>query len=111
MKKSYLLPFAALAFVITACADEVTQPEALLTPRSSAVSVDATRYIVGFNGNSQSVSGKVAALGGSVEFTHDRAGLLIASGLTSEAAASLASLDGVSDVIQDAEVQGAVRGT
>lgn len=61
-------------------------------------------HVVAFSGAPPAdFAARVAALGGSVEFTHAGAAVASVSGLTDEAAASLAKSQGVTTVARDAE--------
>jgi lantibiotic leader peptide-processing serine protease len=65
------------------------------------------RYIVAANANfiRRSLAQEVAALGGTVDFAHEAAGLAIVSGLSPDAAAALSGKGGVQDVQADAVFQ------
>ncbi|HEY0670787.1 MAG TPA: S8 family serine peptidase [Longimicrobiales bacterium] len=103
MKQRYALPLAA-ALIVSACADDLSQPDFQAKGRVAHAVVDNARYIVAFN--HPNLHERVAALGGVVEFKHDGAGLAVVSGLSDAAAAQLARTSGVLDVMADLEIQG-----
>ena len=96
------------ALALAGCSADSAQ---LLAPTPSArlsasVPTASTRYLVaasnaGFGSDFES---RVAALGGSIESIHADGGFAVVSGLSADAAASLAKAGGVSDVQQDVEI-------
>ena len=75
--------------------------------QSSLASVGANRRLVALREGhpAAAVVARIRALGGTVARTHEGAGLVVASGLTDAAAASLAQHADVSDVLKDRMVQ------
>jgi subtilisin family serine protease len=100
-----LLPLVG-ALALASCTAE---SPALLAPMSSSRDVQAagsSRFIVlaNSNGFAKEFSGRVAALGGSVESIHEEAGLAVVNGLTTAAATALASSSGIYEVQADGEI-------
>ncbi|MBV9108943.1 MAG: S8 family serine peptidase, partial [Gemmatimonadetes bacterium] len=97
---------AAACIALAACSNDTTGPSALAptAPHRDASAADG-RYVVMFkNGIPASFATKVQSLGGSVDFSHDGAGIAIVSGVGDAGAAQLGALSGVSEVQADAEV-------
>ena len=96
------------ALALAGCSVDSAQ---LLAPTSSArlsaaASAGSSRYLVaatnaGFGTDFES---RVAALGGSIESLHADGGFAVVSGLSADAAASIAKVGGVSDVEPDVEI-------
>jgi hypothetical protein len=99
-----LLPLVG-ALALAGCTAD--SPERLLAPTSPRASqgASASRFMVLANSNGfpKEFATRVAALGGSVETLHAGAGLAVVSGLTSDAAAALASSSGIAEVQADAD--------
>ena len=92
--------------VSTACSERPSEPTTL-SPLSSAsrtvVASPAGRYLVLAKGNGfrDDFASSVTTLGGTVETAHQGAGFAVVSGLTADAAASLAGNSGVAEVDAD----------
>ncbi len=105
MTSRKLAMVAVAGIVMVGCADDPTQPEATFTPQLSEAAVAST-HIVDFNGKGPSnFAARVAALGGSVLYANGEAGFGVVTGLTDDAAAALAGVQGVGAVLPDVEVQ------
>lgn len=101
MKQSHLFRAAAFAALLSACADDPSQPGAP-TPQFSVAS---ERTMVVFKSEIPAdFEATVASLGGSVELTDAALGMASVSGLSAEGAASLARHGGVLAVEPDHEV-------
>jgi lantibiotic leader peptide-processing serine protease len=102
MKRNTLWSAVLFAAVFSACADDPAQPK-LKATKQLTQSEDG-RYIVELNGKLRAdFAASVNALGGTIEFLHEGAGLATVSGLTEAGAASLASQAGVGGVHADVE--------
>jgi subtilisin family serine protease len=99
-----LLPLVS-ALALAGCTADAPQ---LLAPvgARAAQAASTGRYIVLANSNGfpTEFATRVAAIGGSVESVHAGAGLAVVNGLTSDAAAALASSSGIYDVQADADI-------
>ena len=104
MKRYTLLSALLAAGTLAGCAD-VAGPAATAAPRSPAHSLAAGngQHVVVFKGNGvpAGFAAQVAALGGSVTYTHAGVGFAIVSGLGDAAAAQVGQLGGVSGVQAD----------
>ncbi len=92
--------------VLAACGAPPTAPsDAPNVPRvaPSAVAVDDGSYLVRTNGKGfpANFAAQVEALGGTVTFTHDGAGIGAVAGLSADAAARLAKISGIAGVAMD----------
>lgn len=98
-----LLALAGLA----ACMDQSDTPlSSIGTTQASFDEAPATAgsWIVSLNGGSKNLAAKVAELGGTVEWTHEGAGIAVVSGLGDAAAEQLRGLQGVAEVNADGVV-------
>lgn len=107
--KQGTLGAAVLAATVALAACQDMAPEAVTGagagfPLASVVSDADGEYIVRLRGRGQGFAAGVQAAGGAVKYLHEGAGLAVVSGLTSEAAASLAGHPAVLDVHADAVV-------
>lgn len=96
------------ALALAGCSADSAQllapaPSARLTASASAAS---DRYLVAASGAGfgSDFADRVTALGGSIESLHADGGFAVVSGLSADAAASLAKAGGVSDVQPDVEI-------
>lgn len=106
MKRFASIPTLACALLaLAACSDDVASP---LSPAASAPSLNAEAAPAGtlvlFKGSAipQGFEAQVAALGGSVTYAHAGVGFAMVDGLSTESAAQLRGISGVSDVQPDA---------
>jgi subtilase family protein len=113
-RRSYALAaFAGAAILaVAACSEQApVAPRAdasrAQASRSALAAVGANRRLVALRDGrpAAAVVARIRALGGTVTRTHESAGIVIASGLTDAAAASLATHADVSDVLKDRMVQ------
>ncbi|MDQ2768182.1 MAG: S8 family serine peptidase, partial [Gemmatimonadota bacterium] len=102
----------AAILALAACSEQVPvapRANASRAPgaQSSLASVGSNRRLVALRDGhgAAAVVARIRALGGTVTRTHEAAGLVVASGLTDAAAASLARHADVSDVLKDRLVQ------
>ena len=102
----------ALILALAACSEQApVAPRAdaarVQGTQSSLASVGSNRRIVALRDGrpATAVIARIRALGGTVTRSHEAAGLVVASGLTDAAAASLAQHADVSDVLKDRMVQ------
>ncbi|MFL5605232.1 MAG: hypothetical protein ACJ8AD_02180, partial [Gemmatimonadaceae bacterium] len=100
-----VLPLVS-ALALAGCTADTPQP---LAPRGisrNLQTASAGRFAVlaTSSGFGKDFADRVAALGGTIEDVHSGAGFAVVSGLSSDAAAQLASASGVSEVQADAEV-------
>ena len=96
----------ACALVATACVDQATAPPSVPSIAGPSTSVSTTvqgSYLVRATGNRfpTDFAASVQALGGTVTFAHNGAGVGAVSGLTEAAAAQLAGLRGIASVDDD----------
>lgn len=96
------------ALALAGCSADSAQllapaPSARLSATASAAS---SRYLVAASGAgfSSDFADRVIALGGSIESLHADGGFAVISGLSANAAASLAKVGGVGDLQQDVEI-------
>lgn len=92
----------ACAFVVGACSDQTSlAPDT--RPSLAVQSFDEGSYLVRASGSAfpEGFAARVRALGGTVTFAHDEAGVGAVSGLTAQTAAQLAKMNGISGVDQD----------
>ncbi|HEY0037325.1 MAG TPA: S8 family serine peptidase, partial [Longimicrobium sp.] len=106
MKRFASIPSLACALLaLAACSDDAVSP---LSPAASAPSLNAEAAPAGtlvlFKGSviPQDFEARVAALGGSVTYAHAGVGFAMVDGLSTESAAQLRGISGVSDVQPDA---------
>lgn len=99
--------FLAGASGLAACSDTstdaITAPAAGAPVRSVAVS-ETGEYLVRLKGSAAGFRASVEALGGSVSFIHQGAGVAVVSGLSAEGATQLAGAGSVAEVQPDAIV-------
>lgn len=98
----HLLPLAGV-LALAACSADVTSTLAPQAARSDATASGDSRHLVlaSAAGFSKDFAARVTALGGAVESLHADGGFAVVTGLTADAAAQLASANGVSDVQPD----------
>ncbi|MBV9774464.1 MAG: S8 family serine peptidase [Gemmatimonadetes bacterium] len=95
------------AFAAVGCSDQTATP---LAPTARTVRADETaapaQHLVMFKGNGipSDFESSVAALGGTVAFSHEGAGFAVVSGLSEDAAAQLRANGNVADVQSDVDV-------
>jgi subtilisin family serine protease len=99
--------FVAGASGLAACSD--TSTDGITAPAAGApvLSVAASEtgeYLVRLKGNAAGFQASVEALGGSVSFIHQGAGIAVVSGLSAEGATQLAGANSVAEVQPDAIV-------
>ncbi len=109
MLRSVTRPALALALAgvsgLAACSDTSTDALTAPAPGAPVRSVEASpsgEYLVRLKGNGSSFQASVAALGGTVSFIHEGAGIAGVSGLTAEGATQLAGASSVAEVQPDA---------
>jgi lantibiotic leader peptide-processing serine protease len=102
----------ASILALAACSEQVpvaprTDASRVQGSQSTLASVGSNRRLVALRDGrpAAAVVARIRALGGTVARTHEGAGLVIASGLTDAAVASLAQQADVSDVLRDRMVQ------
>ncbi len=109
-----LVTFAAASIlVIAACSDQaplaprVDASVAAASAQSSLAKVGSGRRLIALRDGrpAAAVIARIKALGGTVTRSHEGAGLVVATGLTDAAAATLAQHADVSDVLHDRIVQ------
>lgn len=108
MRRFLLLSVSLLA--AAACSDSLP----LQTPDAPALSVASaptSRYAVLLNGASADFTARVAGLGGTVEFLHERARLAVVSGLSDAAAATLQGSGKVDGMVEDFQHHAVSRAT
>ncbi|HEY9225213.1 MAG TPA: S8 family serine peptidase [Gemmatimonadaceae bacterium] len=103
--RSHVIPSLLALSVVASCAERPLEP-AMREPIGAArfsVSPSSGRYLVAAKGNwfGDDFAAAVAALGGTVQATHQGAGLAIVSGLSADAAAQLAGTSRVAEVQAD----------
>ncbi len=106
--KISVLSVAALAIALFACAGDPVAPSLARVVRANAAVQSAAvgRSIVEFNGPVRTgFAATVASLGGAVDFVVEHGGFAAVSGLTADAAATLARAPGVARVYDDVVVQ------
>jgi subtilisin family serine protease len=96
--------FLAGASGLAACSD--TSTDGITTPAAGAPvrSVGASEtgeYLVRLKGNAAGFQASVEALGGTVSFIHERAGIAVVSGLSADGATQLAGASSVAEVQPD----------
>jgi lantibiotic leader peptide-processing serine protease len=84
----------ASAVAIAGCADQDV-PTAAINPEPAALSMasETGRYLVDVPGQMSRFQSRIAALGGTVVFSHDRTGIAIVEGLSQETAGSLVAME------------------
>lgn len=104
MKQSHLLYAAAIAVLVTACADDTIAPTQMARPQMSAVS--APRHVVAFkSGVPSDIDAAVSALGGSIDLRLNKLGGAVISGLSAEGAAALAARADVLGVGEEGAIE------
>lgn len=106
---SRVLLAVGLAAFVAACSDTPTGAPQPPAPSLSVVDGGASGdYILAVsNGAYAKVGARIADLGGTIVRSHEGAGLILASGLSDEAAATLSSMGGVRAMMGDETIQGA----
>lgn len=105
--RGFSLVSGVLILALSGCAPDATSPSpavsSLSAARSSAALTGAGRYLVLLRGNGipKGFAERVAALGGTVTYSHGGAGLAVVAGFTDTAAATLAQDGKVADVKPD----------
>ncbi len=102
---SSILLLGALA-LLGACARDATAPKAAPAAPRAATAATAGDYLVAFRANAvpADFGARVAALRGTVTYSHGGAGLAAVSGLDAAGAATLAAAPDVSEVQPDVQV-------
>jgi subtilisin family serine protease len=109
MHRSRLVLSCAAALALAACSSdrpEVVAPASLARAASGIGESSNGKYMLlaGNAGFSGDLAASVAALGGTVDAVHVGSGIAVVSGLTSDAAAQLAGVNGVNEVQPDVEI-------
>lgn len=106
MKRSVLASVVVLAGFLSACADEVVQPEVATAALARAAERAHPGHLVQFDdGVPADFEARVTALGGAVNFVVESAGFASVSGLDGRSAAKLGAGRGVSAAFPDVQVQ------
>lgn len=107
LRPSASLFLVAGAFALAGCSDQAATPLAptVATSRADETAAPA-QHLVLFkaNGVPADFEARVAALGGTVAFSHEGAGLAVVSGLSDDAAAQLRGANGVAEVQADEQI-------
>jgi lantibiotic leader peptide-processing serine protease len=90
------------AVAIAGCADKDV-PTAAINPEPATLSMasETGRYLVDVPGQMSRFQSRIAALGGTVVFAHDRTGIAVVEGLSEETAASLVPSGIAKEVVPD----------
>ncbi|MGQ0713969.1 MAG: S8 family serine peptidase [Gemmatimonadaceae bacterium] len=102
-----LLVLVLGAVILAACYDSPVEITRAPTPRLSAASSSASRYVLLFRGSPPAdFAATVAAAGGTLELLHAGAGIAIVGGLSVDNALALERSGGVEAMVEDFEYQG-----